>query len=51
MSISKGVIGKIHIAKQQLRMDDESYRALLRRVAGVESAKDLNTRQAGRLMV
>lgn len=51
MSISKGVLSKIHIAKQQLRMDDESYRALLRRVAGVESSKDLNSRQAGRLMV
>lgn len=51
MSISKGVLSKIHIAKGQLGMDDDSYRALLRRVAGVESAKDLNTRQAGRLMV
>lgn len=51
MSISKGVLGKIHIAKGQLGMDDDSYRALLRRVAGVESAKDLDSRQAGRLMV
>ena len=51
MSVSKGVLSKIHIAKGQLGMDDDSYRALLRRVAGVESAKDLNTRQAGRLMV
>ncbi|UFQ97008.1 gp16 family protein [Pseudomonas wenzhouensis] len=51
MSISKGVLSKIHIAKGQLGMDDDSYRALLRRVAGVESAKDLNTRQVGRLMV
>ena len=51
MSISKGVLSKIHIAKGQLGMDDDSYRALLRRVAGVESAKDLNTSQAGRLMV
>ena len=51
MSISKGVLSKIHIAKGQLGMDDDSYRALLRRVAGVESSKDLNSRQAGRLMV
>lgn len=50
MSISKGVLSKIHIARSQLDMDDDCYRALLRRVAGVESSKDLNTRQVARLM-
>ncbi|TBU75232.1 gp16 family protein [Phytopseudomonas daroniae] len=51
MPISKGVLSKIHIARQQVGMDDDSYRALLRRVAGVESSKDLNSRQAGRVIV
>lgn len=39
-------LAKIHIARQQLGLDDETYRALLMRVAGVRSAKDLNDRQA-----
>ena len=41
MSIKKAQLAKVHIAKQQLGMDDDSYRALLARVAGVKSAKDL----------
>lgn len=43
-------LAKIHIAKQQLGLDDETYRALLARVAGVRSAKDLNARQVGRVL-
>ncbi len=38
-------LGKIHIAVKQLDMADDNYRALLRRVAGVSSAKELD--QAG----
>lgn len=38
-------LARIHIAKSQLGLDDETYRALLARVAGVRSAKDLNQRQ------
>ena len=38
-------LAKIHIAKSQLGLDDETYRALLARVAGVRSAKDLSPRQ------
>jgi phage gp16-like protein len=34
-------IGKIHIGKQQLGMDDETYRAMLLAIGGVRSAKDL----------
>ncbi|WHS58644.1 regulatory protein GemA [Pseudomonas sp. G2-4] len=34
-------LSKIHIAKKDLGLDDETYRALLNRVAGVKSAKDL----------
>lgn len=32
----------IHVAKTQLSMTDDDYRALLRRVAGVASSRDLN---------
>lgn len=44
-------LAKIHIAKSQLGLDDETYRALLARVAGVRSAKDLNPRQVGAVLV
>lgn len=40
-------LAKIHIAKSQLGLDDETYRAILARVAGVRSAKDLSPRQIG----
>lgn len=43
-------LAKIHIAKSQLGMDDETYRALLARVAGVRSAKDLSPRQIGAVL-
>ncbi|MEQ4538045.1 MAG: regulatory protein GemA [Billgrantia sp.] len=42
--ISRGKLAQIHIAKQQLGLDDEAYRALLARAAGVSSAKDLTDR-------
>lgn len=34
-------LSKIHIAKKDLGLDDETYRTLLKRVAGVTSAKDI----------
>lgn len=43
-------LAKIHIAKAQLGLDDETYRALLARVAGVRSAKDLSPRQVGAVL-
>ncbi|MDO9625162.1 MAG: regulatory protein GemA [Pseudomonas sp.] len=43
-------LAKIHVAKAQLGLDDETYRALLARIAGVRSAKDLNTRQIGAVL-
>lgn len=43
-------LAKIHIAKAQLGLDDDTYRALLARVAGVRSAKDLTTRQVGAVL-
>jgi phage gp16-like protein len=44
------LMAKIHIAKAQLGMDDDTYRALLARVAGVRSAKDLGPRQIGAVL-
>ncbi len=35
-------LAKIHIAKKQLKMDDDSYRAMLKNVVSVESTKDLD---------
>lgn len=41
-----GMLAKIHIAKKDLALDEEAYRGLLRRVAGVASSRDLTDRQA-----
>lgn len=38
--VRTGLIGKIHVAKSQLGLDDATYRAILRRVTGKESAKE-----------
>lgn len=43
-------LAKIHIAKAQLGLDDDTYRALLARVAGVRSAKELSPRQIGAML-
>jgi len=50
MLITKTILAKIHIAKQQLAMDDDSYRAMLRSVADVSSAKDLDARGAAQVL-
>ena len=39
----KSLIAKIHIAKAQLGLDDETYRALVLRVTGKTSSKDATT--------
>lgn len=39
---SKRQIALIHVAKSRLRLRDDEYRAILRRVAGVDSSKDLD---------
>jgi len=41
-SIRNGELAQIHLAKQQLGMDDESYRNVLWTVARVKSAADLD---------
>ncbi|KPA90627.1 Mu-like prophage protein gp16 [Pseudomonas asplenii] len=43
-------LSKIHIAKKDLGLDDETYRALLKRVAGISSAKDIGPRQAAAVL-
>lgn len=50
MTLQRSTLSKIHIARQQLGMDDDTYRSLLGRVCGVRSAKDLNDRQASTLL-
>ncbi|EMQ6642038.1 regulatory protein GemA [Pseudomonas aeruginosa] len=42
---------KIQIARRQLGLDDDTYRAVLKRTVGVESSKDLTPRQIGRVLV
>lgn len=48
--ISKGKLAQIHIAKAQLGLSDEDYRAILARTAGVNSAKELTNRTVGGVM-
>lgn len=48
--ITRSHQAKIHIARQQLGMDDADYRALLARVAGVRSSKELGPRQIGAVL-
>lgn len=50
MSLARATLSKIHIAKSQLNMADDIYRGLLARVAGVRSAKELNVRQAAKVI-
>lgn len=40
------MLAKIHIAKKELALQDGEYRALLARIAGVASAKDLSEKAA-----
>lgn len=42
MSITKGRTAVIHVAKHQLHMAEEDYRALLARAAGVSSSAQLD---------
>lgn len=48
--LAKSVLAKIHVAKKQLAMDDDAYRAMLRSVGGVDSAKDLTSAAADRVL-
>ncbi|MDX1464101.1 MAG: regulatory protein GemA [Halomonas sp.] len=48
--ISKGKLAQIHIAKAQLGLGDDEYRAILARTAGVSSAKQLTNRNVGNVL-
>lgn len=41
----KQLMAQIHIAKNQLNMDDDNYRDVLKRITGKDSCKDLKTYQ------
>lgn len=47
MSTKKSYIAQIHIAKKQLGMDDDTYRALLSSATGKTSCSDMNISQLG----
>lgn len=40
-SRTHAALAKIHIAKKELALDDDTYRAMLQSIAGVSSSKDL----------
>lgn len=46
----RNTLATIHIAKKELAMDDETYRAMLQNIAGVRSAKDLTPSKAGKVL-
>ena len=48
--IRRAELAQIHIAKVQLGLDDDTYRALLRSVGRVESAADLGSRDRRRVL-
>jgi phage gp16-like protein len=41
---------KIQIARRELGLDDDVYRSILARIAGVRSSKELTPRQVGRVL-
>ncbi|WP_246185670.1 MULTISPECIES: gp16 family protein [Pandoraea] len=48
--ISGKLLTLIHVARQKLGMDDDTYRAMLFEAAGVRSAKDLTPATAERVL-
>lgn len=42
MHLNKKKLAYIHIVKKELRLEEEEYRNILEKVAGVRSAKDLD---------
>lgn len=49
-SRTHAALAKIHIAKKELGLDDDTYRAMLHNVAGVTSSKDLDAAGAARVI-
>ncbi len=48
--LRRAELAQIHIAKVQLAMDDDTYRALVKRVAGKHSSKDLSWQERKALL-
>lgn len=48
--VAATTLAKIHIAKKQLAMEDDAYRAMLESVGGVKSAKDLTPIGAAKVL-
>lgn len=46
----RNLLAQIHIAKKELGMADDTYRAMLMSVAGVTSAKDLSVAAANKVI-
>ncbi len=46
----QGLIRLIHVAKRDLQLDDDTYRAILQRVAGKESSSDLNVSELEKVL-
>ena len=50
MNLRSKELAKIHMAKAALGMDDDTYKALLKRITGRESAADLNLFERGNIL-
>ena len=50
MSPRNTMLAKVHLAKKQLALADESYRDILRRVTGQDSASALSERELDRVL-
>ena len=50
MALAKGLLSKIHIARQQLGLAEDVYRQKLQGMFGKASSKDLTLRQAEKLL-
>jgi len=48
--IGRKKLALIHIVKKELNLDDSQYRQMLKKAAGVESAKDLDQKGFRKLM-
>ena len=46
----RGMIAKIHVAKKQLALEDDSYRALLRRITGRDSVAAMDPTDLDRVL-
>lgn len=48
--MSRGALARLHIAKKEAGLDDETYRDLLERVTGQRTAAGLSDAQIGRVL-